>query len=143
MHGPIQTREKVPLTCHNIFAFFAKMTKRLRYLHALRTSYDTLYGCSFLPARRQLVLRIRLRKEGWKREANIKGSLSGEKSGEKKSDCRPDGTVEFLFYFDTIRTSFTYHAEETSPDMITAQLDRWGQLLFLRCTDSVTGDSIS
>jgi hypothetical protein len=69
-----------------------------------------LYGCSFLPARRQLVLRIRLREKGWEREANIKGILSREKKIRRKSlneGLYHDGTVEILFYFNTIRTSFT------------------------------------
>ncbi len=49
-----------------------------------------------------------------------------------------DITVEFFIQRVSVRhnNNIIYHAEEASPDMITAQLDRWGQLLSLRCTDS-------
>jgi hypothetical protein len=56
-----------------------------------------LYGCSFLPARRQLILRIRLREEGWKGKVKLKG-FSHEKNLEKKvtvyADLYHDGTVK-------------------------------------------------
>jgi hypothetical protein len=66
-----------------------------------------LYGCSFLPARRQLILRIRLREKSWKRFVNIKGILAGEKKNQEKKSLIAgpyhDGTVKFSFYFKDYR----------------------------------------
>jgi hypothetical protein len=139
MHGPIQTRETISFTHHNTFAFFEKMRKiNVWNLKNCTVPVPCIVALSSQPGGSSSSESDSGRKAGKRGGANIKGILSREnKSGEKSliAGLYHDGTVEFLFYFNTIRTSFTI---QKKPHLTWLQLylTDWEQMLFLRCTDS-------
>jgi hypothetical protein len=74
-----------------------------------------------------------------KEKQTLKGFSREKTNLEKKSliaGLYHDGTVKFSFYFKEYLSAkhnknIIYQAEETSPDMITASLDRTGTAAFL------------